>query len=256
MASQTLCVRLLGRFALLDGPVCVPVPHGSKRVLALLAVRGGAMGRSQVAGMLWPDVTEAQARACLRSALLRLPLTARNVLQVTSAELALAGTVSVDLRVGQELARRLLDSAVRPAEADLSGVAMAVLAAELLPDWDDDWVVAATEAWRQLRLHALEALATHLAAASRYGQAAEAALAAVAAEPLRESAHRVLIRVHLAEGNRSEAFRQYDRYRRLLATELGVQPTAALHYLLEQPGSQASGPAPRGALRSRATAKR
>jgi SARP family transcriptional regulator, regulator of embCAB operon len=238
MTSHTLSVRLLGRFALLDGPAAVAMPPGTKRVLGLLAVRGGAMGRSQAAGMLWPDVTEARARACLRSALIRLPPAARRVVRVTPTELALAGSVPVDLHVGQELARRLLDPAALPAEADLGGVAMAVLAAELLPDWHDDWVVAATEAWRQLRLHALEALAVHLAAARRYGQAAEAALAAVAVEPLRESAHRALIGVHLAEGNRSEALRQYNQYRRLLAAELGVEPTAALHQLLATPGTQ------------------
>jgi DNA-binding SARP family transcriptional activator len=62
-------------------------------------------------------------------------------------------------------------------------------------------------------------------------------VAAVAAEPLRESAHSALIRLHLAEGNRSEALRQYCRYRRLLRAELGVEPTAALDQLLGPPGT-------------------
>ena len=58
--------------------------------------------------------------------------------------------------------------------------------------------------------------AERLTAARRFGPALEAALAAVAGEPLRESAHRVLIKAHLAEGNVSEAIRQYHFYRTLL----------------------------------------
>jgi SARP family transcriptional regulator, regulator of embCAB operon len=236
MALHIPQVRLLGRFGLLDGPAALAVPPGAERVLALLALQGSALGRSRVAGTLWPDVTERRARACLRSALLRLLPLASAAVRVTPAELALDETVPVDLRGGQALARRLLDPAVRPAKDDLGEAAMAVLATELLPGWSDDWLAPAAESWRQLRLHALEALTGHLVAARRYGEAAEAAVAAVAAEPLRESAHSALIRLHLVEGNRSEALRQYCRYRRLLRAELGVEPTAALDQLLGPPG--------------------
>jgi hypothetical protein len=73
------------------------------------------------------------------------------------------------------------------------------------------------EDWRQLRLHALEALAGRLAAS-----------AAVRAEPLRESAHAALIQVHLAEDNQSEALREFTRYRTPLHAELGLEPTPRL----------------------------
>jgi DNA-binding SARP family transcriptional activator len=232
---MAISVRLLNRFRLLDGPDAMAVQPGTERVLALLAVWGSTLGRSRAAGMLWPDVTERRARACLRSALLRLPPAARSVVQVTPAALALTDAAPVDLRAGQALARRLLDPAVPPADNDLSGAAVDVLTAELLPGWCEDWLVTPSELWRQLRLHALEALAWHLISGRRYGEAAEAAVAAVAADPLRESAHGTLIRVHLAEGNWSEALRQYHRYRRLLRAELGVEPTASLHRLLELP---------------------
>jgi DNA-binding SARP family transcriptional activator len=55
--------------------------------------------------------------------------------------------------------------------------------------------------------------------------AVEAALEAVALEPLRESAHRAVIRAHLVEGNRGEALRQLGELRRLLLEELGIQPS-------------------------------
>jgi DNA-binding SARP family transcriptional activator len=54
------------------------------------------------------------------------------------------------------------------------------------------------------------------------------AMTAVDIEPLRESAQRVLIEVHLAEGNFVEAQRVYCAYHRLMAEELGVPPSNAL----------------------------
>ncbi|HSL67563.1 MAG TPA: bacterial transcriptional activator domain-containing protein, partial [Actinomycetota bacterium] len=79
---------------------------------------------------------------------------------------------------------------------------------------------------RQLRLHALERLCEQLAAAGRFGVAVEAGLQAIAGDPLRESAHRALIKAHLAEGNVADATRQFRIYRRLARDELGVEPSS------------------------------
>ena len=106
------------------------------------------------------------------------------------------------------------------------------LAGDLLPDWYDDWVLIERERLRQLRLHALESLAIRRLDAGRYGEAAVAALAAVSIEPLRESAQRVLIRIHLAEGNVGEAVRQYRLYRNLLSDEMGLYPSEQIETLL------------------------
>ena len=53
------------------------------------------------------------------------------------------------------------------------------------------------------------------------------------AEPLRESGHDALIQVHLAEGNQSEAVREFTRYRALLHTELGLEPTHRVRRLVQ-----------------------
>jgi DNA-binding SARP family transcriptional activator len=81
-------------------------------------------------------------------------------------------------------------------------------------------------------MHALEAVAARLTAADRFAEAAEAALAAVRAEPLRETARAALIRVHMAEGNRPDAMGEFERYRVLLRAELGIEPTSRLRNLL------------------------
>jgi DNA-binding SARP family transcriptional activator len=226
-------VAMLGGFGLFWGVSVLRVPRASQRLLAFLALHGGPVERAAVAGTLWPDASERHAYSNLRAALSRLESTARKALAATKLELGLADGVAVDIRHSRALARRLLDPAVNPDPSDLGMAAVAALSADLLPDWYDDWVLIQAEDWRQLRMHALEALASRLTAAGRWGEATVAAGTAVRAEPLRESAHAALIQVHLAEGNQSEAVREFARYQALLHAELGLEPTPRLRQLVQ-----------------------
>jgi SARP family transcriptional regulator, regulator of embCAB operon len=231
--DSDLTVVLLGGFGLLWGRTLLNVPRASQRLVAFLALHGGMVRRAAVAGTLWPNTSESHAYSNLRSALARLQRAARKALAASKLELGLAEGVTVDVRQARGLARRLLDPALTPEQSELGAAAVGVLSAELLPDWYDDWVLSEAEDWRQLRLHALEALADHLAAVGRWGEAAGAACAAVRADPLRESARATLIQVHLAEGNQSEAVREFARYRALLQVDLGLEPTLRLRHLID-----------------------
>ena len=233
-ADHSSKVSVLGGFQLRwSGSEQAGIPRAPQRLFALLALRGGLTSRAAVAGTLWPDATETHACSNLRSALVRLNRPCRTMLHVSKLELGLAKDVTVDIRHAQRLARRLLDPAGTPEQSDLCPAAIVILSGELLPGWYDDWVLVEAEDWRQLRLHALESLAGRLTVAGCWGQAAAAARAAVRAEPLRESAHAALIQVHLAEGNQSEAVRQFTSYRALLHAELGLEPTVRLRRLIQ-----------------------
>jgi DNA-binding SARP family transcriptional activator len=229
-ASSAIEVSVLGTFDLLvEGKPRRGLPHGSQRLLAFLALRDRAVTRRVGAGTLWPEVSEEHANASLRSAVSRLNGIRGTVVRVTSRDLSLADGVSVDIRHARLLAHRLVNAMAD--DADLSDQAILTLSVDLLPDWYDDWAVAEAEEWRQLRLHALDNLAERLIAAGRHADAISAALAAVKAEPLRETAHAVLIRIYLAEGNRAEALNAYRHYRTLLRKELGLEPTSAIQEL-------------------------
>src|SRR5215469_18262532 len=80
---------------------------------------------------------------------------------------------------------------------------------------------------------ALPIFAGHLMAAERWGEAAGAARAAVRGEPLRETSRAALIRIFLAEGNVSEAVREFRSYQALLHDELGLEPTPRLCRLIQ-----------------------
>jgi DNA-binding SARP family transcriptional activator len=231
-------IELLGGFRFItDGIATLDLAEGSQRLLALLALHPGSLTRPGIAGVLWPDASDRRAFASLRSALARMSAEHRDGLLVRQRDLSLANGVTVDVLESRQLAERLISPEIPSSECDLSAEAISAFSEELLPGWYDDWVVVAGEKWRQLRLHALEALAERLAREGRCGEAIVAALAAIQAEPLRESAHALLIRLHLQEGNQSEALLAFRRYQTLLREELGLKPTAritALVYDLER----------------------
>jgi DNA-binding SARP family transcriptional activator len=96
----------------------------------------------------------------------------------------------------------------------------------------DDRLTVERVSYRQLRLHALEHLSRLFRVRGEHASALTAALAAVQADQLRESAHRQVISVHLAESNPAEALRQFRVYRRLLGHELGPPPSPAIRALV------------------------
>jgi DNA-binding SARP family transcriptional activator len=102
------------------------------------------------------------------------------------------------------------------------------LSEDVLPGWHEEWATRAQDAFRLLRVQALEAACRSMAAAGHHDLAAQAGLAALAAEPLRESAADALICAHLLQGNRYEALRCYQEFARHLKDELGVRPDPAL----------------------------
>lgn len=220
-------LALLGSFDLSVGGESVPLPMNGQRVLAFLALQGRSLQRTFVAGSLWLESGDDRAAGSLRSALWRLNRR-RRLVQSSGERLRLAADVAVDVDAAVAQAHRVLDLTQPecPSPRDV------LLFDDLLPDWYDDWVALERERFRQLRAHALERLCDRLVEAGRFGEAVEAGLAATKTEPLRESAQRALVRVHLAEGNRSEALSQYRTFRRRLQDELGLEPSPHMEALV------------------------
>jgi DNA-binding SARP family transcriptional activator len=230
-------VRLdvLGEFALRVRGAPVAVRRAQQRLLAFLAVSRRPVPRATLSQRLWEAVDDQRGSSALRSNLWRLPRFAGvPLVTTTSTHVALSDDVVVDLWHRELAAQQLRASGPEALATDSAGSvgSHAFWTEDLLPEWTDDWLVVEQESYRQLRLHALERLSEQLRETGQFGSALTAALAAVRADPLRESAHRQVIAVHLQEGNSAEALRQFHHYRRLLAHELGLPPSPAIRELV------------------------
>lgn len=222
-------VSLLERFRVDCDDISLFLSAGEQRLIAFLALNGGMLSRGFVAGNLWAETTEEGAAACLRSALWRVRHCGPPLIQTNRTHIGLEDDVAVDIQDAVRVANDIIQGG-----CPTPGLPEACesLRTDLLPDWYEEWVMIKRESFRQLRLRALETLSERLTADSRFREAVDVGLAAVECEPLRETAHRVIIRAHLAEGNVAEAVRQYRWYERLLETELGVEPSPRIIELI------------------------
>jgi DNA-binding SARP family transcriptional activator len=227
-------LRLLGGFDLSIGQELVTLPLNVRRLLAYLAVRERPQSRTSVAYSLWMDTTATRACANLRTALWKIGAQREHLLRTSGSYLSLAPDIHVDLAHLVCQAKRLIAQDV-PLEAEDTDPDS--LAGELLPEWDDQWILVERERLRQLRVHALEALCRRLRDDGRHAEAVDAGQAAVAAEPLRETAQHTLISAHLAEGNVYEARRQFELYRRLMWDNLQLPPSPGVSSLLAVAGA-------------------
>lgn len=160
-------LSLLNAFELRCDGHLVNLPLSAQRLLAFLALHEYPLQRVYVAGTLWIDASDDRAGACLRSSLWRLNRPGHLVVEATSTHLRLAPGVDVDLRRALAVAHRLLDGSADAADLDAGEE---VLRGELLPDWYDDWLLFERERFRQVSLHALEAVRSSSRAPPPYCQ--------------------------------------------------------------------------------------
>ena len=221
---------LFNHWRLFNDHQIIRVPLRSQRLAALLALRG-RQNRAWLAGTLWPEVDEQRAQASLRTAISVLHRCASGLVEKDRSDLYLSKDVVVDVVEFRRHADHVLAGQLpeHPSGVDHPTVS----GGELLPGWYEDWVFADRERVRQLRVHVLETLAHELVARCEYAQALQAALTAVEIDPLRESARRAVINVHIAEGNTADALREYRRFCELLQKELDVGPTHRVRELIE-----------------------
>lgn len=226
-------LQLLGGFRLVIDHETVHLPRAEQRLLAILALRDRPQSRSGLAGRLWPDIADAQAMRRFRTLLWRLGRSGWRLVDGSRDGVELGTAVAVDVHEMTTVVHRFLDT---PTAADENRLLELAGAGDLLPEWDEEWLAPERERCRQIRLHALETLAERLTEEGRVARAIEICLAVIADDPMRESARRVLIRVHAAHGNVHDAVRQYLAYRDVMREELGLPPSAQMEALIDQLG--------------------
>ena len=188
-----------------------------RRLIAYLCLRGHTVPRNVVAADLWPDQPEDVGRANLRRALWHLPV----------GWVSAVGTdLILDAETDLSRARHVAAQAISGEPLTLEDITL--LSNDILPGWNEEWLIAAQDAFHLLRVQALEAACRTMAKAGNYVLATQAGAAAVAAEPLSESAVEALINAHLGQHNRHQAAVCFRDLEQRLRSELGVAPDPSL----------------------------
>ncbi len=237
MVSLTL--NTLGRLEICWGGQ--PVPElklrKSQALLIYLALNPGSHDRSRLAGLLWGDLPQNNARRNLRHALHRLRRSlSPEILEDDrlSAGLNLDIPIHVDaLDFEADIARA---ARCRRARNDAASAGYLKAAADryqgdFLYGFDvpdclefDEWVTRRRAQMREQILDVLDALVTHFTRRGAYEQALSYARRLLALEPLWERSHRQMMALLALTGQRSAALAQYQECRRVLEVELGLEP--------------------------------
>ena len=224
-----LRVRLFGAFALESDGVALPMPERRQAcsLLGWLALHPGVHPRSEVAGRFWPDVLDSSARKSLRTELVAirraLGAAGEGALVATRDPVGFVGEGVVRRRQGVRAARS--GGPARRGRRSLRRRAAAGI--------DADWVYAARESHRRRFGDVLERLAADAEAAGALEDAIRISRRRVELDPLREDAHRELIRRLIAAGEISAARVAFDDLARRLRAELHVPPSRETRRLLD-----------------------
>lgn len=239
-------IDLLGRFAVRrDGGPVEDADFGGRRVRQLVRIlaaeRGRVVSRDALIHALWDDQPPADPAANLNVVVnrARRALGEPGLIQTTGGGYLLAGgpAVLVDAEAFEEHVER-----ARTAHQRGDPAAAAAAAREALQLWDEPFPEDAYAEWargsrdRLERLHqdALEIAATAALSTGRPREAVDLAAEAVARQPLREAAHLLLIRALAADGDQAAGVAAYLDLRRMLADELGIDPSPEASALYER----------------------
>jgi DNA-binding SARP family transcriptional activator len=234
----TLRVYLAGSICLERGSVLVPqssFPGRQGRLaFAVLATgRREPIARGALADAVWdgsiPPAWETALRAIvskLRTLLSEVGIDGDPIPAASGCyRLALPAGAWLDVEAAEDALDRA-EASLRQSDPD-GGVGWALVAASVsarpfLPGEEGAFVDRWRERLRSVRVRALEARAGALLLRRQFELAGRDAGTALELAPFRESALQLLMRANIAAGNAAEALRAYERTRRLMADELGV----------------------------------
>ncbi len=218
-------------------------------LLAYLAVARCTHQRDALAGLLWGEMAEADARNNLRQALSNLRKLVGPHLVITRTTAAFPGDAPYFLDV-EQFERHLGGSETAqdpaaPLQAAVSLYRGDFLAGFYLHDAPafEEWMLIQRERYRSLALYALHSLTEHRLRYREYGRAIDSATRLLALDSWREEAHRQLMLALARSGQRTAALSQYEACRCILDETLGLAPSAETTTLYER--IRAAGDLPR-----------
>jgi DNA-binding SARP family transcriptional activator len=213
-----------------------PARQGRALFVYLVCHRHRPVTRAELAQALWPDTVPSAWEAALNAIISKLRALLKGIepsrLSVTSAFGAYLFHAGDDVWIDREAAAAAIDEAEGLLHADrwreawpLCNIAAITARQPFLPGDEGEWIGRERARLHGILVRALDCLSDIWLLNGDPSLAIGAAREAVALEPFREAGYQRLMRLHAARGDRAEALRVYENCRRLLAEELGVEPS-------------------------------
>lgn len=249
-SNELVRIRLLGGFEVVraDGTHVGAADWSTRKtkdLVRLLALSAGRPVRSShLIEKLWPTATPERGRGSLRTAASQIRRTVGASCLARHPE----GLILVDTRVDVVDFLGLVRDVHQAAREERPDAAV-VLTAHAETLYTGDFHASDDDSpWARGERHRLQAARQGMLAESArcalqvglHRDALELATTAVALDPLSEGAHRSLMQAHAELGEIASALRVYERYRALLAEELGADPstqTQELHLRILRGGA-------------------
>ena len=222
-------IRLLGQFDLTRNSAPVEIPSRSAQsLLAYLVLNSGiAHRREKLAGLLWPDATEANARSYLRKALWQ----ARKSMAAGThggEEYLLADDISISFNPNADYwldadAVRGKPTEAMPVEEQIEAVS--AYQGELLPGFYEEWVNLERERLRAVFEQKMQVLLGRLVEEGHWAETLDWGERWIALGSTPEPAYRALMVAHAAQGDNAKVAATYERCVEALREELSVEPS-------------------------------
>jgi WD40 repeat protein/basic membrane lipoprotein Med (substrate-binding protein (PBP1-ABC) superfamily)/DNA-binding SARP family transcriptional activator len=234
-----LRVYVLGQFKVETNSMPVDIPsRPAQSLLAFLILNSGIkQRREKLAGLFWPDASEANARGYLRQALWRI----RKAFEEASAqwqdyfqidEISVSFNTQADCWLDAALILKRREAAAW--EIPELVEALDLYSGELLPGFYDEWVVLERERLLAAFELKMQLLLERLVKGGAWFEVIEWAERWIALGGAPEPAFRALMLAHAATSDRAGVTAAYNRCVEKLNNELGVQPSKDLQELCER----------------------
>lgn len=236
-----LQVWLLGQFEIkADGHRLVLSARAAQSLLAYLMLSAGTPHRREkLAGLLWSELPEENARRNLRHEIWRIRKalvspTAANVEYILADELTLTFNPDAPYWLDAAQFQHTGDSSSENAILESLSSNLSLYRGELLPGMYDDWISLERERLQAVYENKMQMLLEKLIAAQRWNTVIEWSERWIAHGQTPEPAYRALMLAHAASGNRAQIAGAYKRCQEDLERELGVEPSEETNTLYQE----------------------
>jgi predicted ATPase/DNA-binding SARP family transcriptional activator len=197
--------------------------------------------RDVLADLLWPDSNSEKARNTLRVSLNRLRKVflkkgydPDSFLHVDNFSIGLKqDCVITDVAYFEKALHSAAEASTLEERTDSLCEAVELYRGELLRDYDESWIEPQARRLEGLFHGALRELLALLEESGEVTRALRYAYHAVGVTPWREEAHRELLRLYIAQGQRDTARAHYEHYCQALQRNFGSLPDETIQSLME-----------------------